>query len=102
FETTNVTPAGAASYVVTGPASATAGVAFNTLAVTAKDSFGNTATGYTGTAHFTSIDGQAVLPADYKFVAGDNGTHTFTATLKTVGSQTITATDTVTGTITGF
>ncbi len=53
--------------------------------------------------HFTSTDGAASLPANYTFVAGDSGVHTFTNayTLKTVGSQTITATDTVTGTITG-
>ena len=43
-----------------------------------KDAFGNTATGYTGTVHFTSTDGQAVLPADYTFTAGDAGIHTFT------------------------
>ena len=46
-----------------GPASATAGTAFN-FTVTALDQFNNTATGYTGTVHFTSTDGQAVLPAD--------------------------------------
>ena len=48
------------------------------VTVTAQDAYGNTATGYTGTVHFTSSDGQAVLPADYTFAAGDNGTHTFT------------------------
>ena len=41
------------------------------------------------------------MPANYTFVAGDNGVHTFTATLKTAGTQSITATDTVTRTITG-
>src|SRR5207302_1705192 len=77
------------------------------VTVTAKDQFGNTATGYTGTIHFTSNDGQAVagagLPANYTFVAGDNGVHVFTngVTLKTVGSRTVTAADTVTSTITG-
>src|ERR671922_300253 len=54
-----------------------------------------------GTVHFTSSDGQAVLPADYGFVAADAGVHTFSATLKTAGSQSITATDTVTSSITG-
>jgi hypothetical protein len=58
--------------------------------VTAFDKYGNVATGYTGTVHFTSTDGQAVLPADSKLT---NGTGTFSATLKTAGSQTITATD---------
>src|SRR5260370_39588848 len=37
----------------------------------------------------------SVLPGNYTFVAGDNGIHTFTngVTLKTAGSQTVTATD---------
>ena len=52
------------------------------------DAFGNTATGYLGTVHFTSSDGPAVLPANYTFIAGDNGVHTFTTvTLKTAGTQ---------------
>ena len=58
-------------------------------------------TGYTGTVHFTSSDGSAVLPANYTFTAGDAGTHVFSVTLKTAGTQSITATDTVTGSITG-
>lgn len=56
---------------------------------------------YTGTIHFTSTDTAATLPADYTFTADDHGRHTFTATLNTEGSQTITATDTTTSTITG-
>src|SRR5205814_1713405 len=73
------------------------------ITVTALDQFNNTATGYTGTIHFTSTDGAAVLPANYTFVGGDNGVHAFTnlTTLKTSGNQTVTATDTVTGSITG-
>jgi hypothetical protein len=73
------------------------------LTVTAQDIYGNTASGYTGTVHFTSSDGFATLPANYTFVAGDAGVHSFASgvTLKTGGSQTVTGTDTVTGTITG-
>src|SRR5262249_13155576 len=66
-----------------------------TFTVPVQDAFGNTATDYRGTVHFTSSDGQAALPADYTFTAADNGVHTFTATLKTAGTQSITATDTV-------
>src|SRR5439155_24037639 len=69
--------------------------------VTARGAFGNTAVGYTGTAHFTSSDGQAVLPANYTFTVGDAGVHAFSGTLKTAGAQSITATDTVAGSITG-
>jgi hypothetical protein len=73
------------------------------VAVVARDPYGNLATGYTGTVHFSSSDGQAALPANYAFTAADAGTHTFSngATLKTAGTQSVTATDTVTGSITG-
>ena len=96
-----VNPAAATTLTVSGFTTPTTAGAAHNVTVTAKDAFGNTATGYTGTVHFTSSDGAAVLPANYTFVAGDAGTHTFSATLKTAGTQSITATDTVTGTITG-
>ena len=72
--------------------------------MTALDQYKNVATGYTGTVHFTSTDGAAVLPSNYAFTSGtgsDNGVHTFSATFKTAGNQTITATDTTTSSITG-
>jgi hypothetical protein len=84
------TPGGATTFTVSAPASATRGTAFS-LTVTAKDQFNNTVTGYSGTVHFTSSDPQAILPADATLT---NGTGTFSATLKTTGSQTLTATDT--------
>jgi hypothetical protein len=96
-----VNPATAASLVVSGfPSPTTAGMA-QSVTITAKDRFGNTATGYTGTVHVTSSDLQAGLPADYTFVAGDNGVHMLMVTLKTAGTQTITATDRSTASITG-
>jgi hypothetical protein len=96
-----VNPAGASTLVVAGfPSPTTAGTAQN-FTVTADDAFGNVATGYTGTVHFTSSDAKAVLPGNYTFTAADAGQHTFSATLKTAGSQSLTATDTVTGSITG-
>src|SRR5207244_2512623 len=86
------------------PATATAGTAFSTT-VTARDAFANTVTGYAGTIHFTSTDGGAALelPGDYTFVGGDKGAHVFTSavTLVTAGTQTVTATDTVTNALTG-
>jgi uncharacterized repeat protein (TIGR03803 family) len=92
-----VNPAAAASLAFSNvPSSSTAGSAFN-VTVTAKDAYGNVATGYTGTVHFTSGDAKAVLPANYTFTSGDAGQHTFSVTLKTAGSQSLTATDTVTG-----
>ncbi|HWS16978.1 MAG TPA: hypothetical protein VN223_03150, partial [Candidatus Elarobacter sp.] len=57
---------------------------------------------YAGTVHFTSSDTQAILPADYTFLSSDAGFHQFTFTLKTLGSQTITATDTRSGGFSGI
>ena len=96
-----VTPAAASSFSVTGfPASTTAGVAHN-LTVTALDAFGNVATGYTGTATFSSSDPIASLPANYTFTAADAGVHTFSAALKRSGTQFIQAADTATSSIVG-
>ena len=82
---------------ISAPASATVGGTFS-VTVTALDRLGNTVTGYTGTVHFTSTDGHAVLPANATLV---NGVKTFNVTLRTSGSQTVTATDTVKASITG-
>ena len=96
-ESIDVVPGAASRFVVTAPPTATAGVGFP-VTVVAMDTYGNTATGYAGTVHFTSSDGNAVLSADASLV---NGTGTFSATLKTAGSQTVTATDTTSTTVTG-
>src|SRR5262249_35762135 len=78
---------------ISAPAGAVAGTAF-TVTVQAVNDLGNAVPGFT--VHFTSSDGQAVLPADYTFKTIDVGTHTFSVTLKTAGSQSITAADTLT------
>src|SRR5205085_330966 len=82
------------------PASATAGVA-RSVTVSAFDLAGNPNPVYTGTAHFTSSDYQAVLPADYTFTAADSGLYYFAVILRTAGSQTVTATDTHAPALTG-
>jgi len=84
----------AASLTLSAPATATAGSAFS-VTVTAKDAFNNVATGYRGTVSFSGGGAGATLPSAYTFVAGDNGTHTFTngVKLQATGSQTITVTD---------
>ncbi len=101
-QTVTVNPGSATALVLSGLSAQTAGTA-QTLLVTAQDLYGNTASGYTGTVHFTSSDGAASLPGNYTFVAGDAGVHSFSSgvTLKTAGSRSVTGTDTVTGTITG-
>jgi hypothetical protein len=108
FQVINTTPiavgatfaagGGAATHFsVTAPATAAAGSTFNFI-VTALTAANTTATGYTGTVHFTSSDGKAVLPANSALL---NGVMTLPAVLNTAGAQTITATDTVTASITG-
>lgn len=92
LETTSP-PVSTISLGVSGfPVTTTAGVA-GSFTVTMKNADGSTNTGYVGKIHFTSSDPQAVLPADYTFTAADLGVHTFTATLKTAGSQSLTAAD---------
>ena len=77
----------ATHFSVSAPASVTAGVAFN-VTVTALNGSNATVTSYTGTVHFSS-GSNGSLPADYTFVPGDNGAHTFSATLTTTGAQSL-------------
>ena len=95
----------ASSFILTAPPAVTAGTPFN-ITVTADNSSGATDTGYIGTIQFTSSDVQAGLPASFIFTSADQGTYTFAVTLKTAGSQSITAMDTtnsaVTGTVSGI
>jgi uncharacterized delta-60 repeat protein len=90
-----INPDVAASLVLTGPASATAGEPFM-VTVTAYDVFGNIATGYLGTITFTCDDPAATLPSDYPFQDTDQGTQSFQVTLNTPGmTWHLTVTDTV-------
>jgi hypothetical protein len=96
-----VNPAAASTLSVSGfPSPLTAGSA-GSFTVTAVDVYGNTASGYKGTVAFASSDAQASLPAAYTFTAADHGSHTFSATLKTAGTQSITAKDTAAPAVTG-
>jgi hypothetical protein len=90
---TLVNAAAASQLIVSGfPSPAMAGTPYS-FTVTAYDAYGNVATGYRGTVHFTSSDGIALLPQDYVFTAADAGQHTFNATLSSPGSQWIDAID---------
>jgi RHS repeat-associated protein len=73
----------------------TAGTPFS-VTVTVLDAGNNVVPGYSGTVTFASSDPLAGLPADYPFTTDDKGVHTFTVTLNTPGSQTLTVTDTAT------
>src|SRR5439155_6505061 len=107
-DTTNVSISGSSSvqvnsaapathFSIVAPSGATAGAAF-TLTVTALDANNNIATGYSDTVHCTSSDGLALLPPDSVL---SSGVGSFAVTLETASSQTITATDTGTSSITG-
>lgn len=87
----------ATHFSVSAPTTAQPGTAFN-FTVTALDVANNVAKSYRGTVHFSSTDAQAALSANSTLT---NGVGSFSATLQTPGTQTITATDTVTS-ITGF
>jgi hypothetical protein len=100
--TLTVNPGAATHFSISGPASTVAGAPLS-VTVTALDAYGDIATGYLGTIHFTSSDPFAALPANYTFVSADSGVHTFTnqSTLDTAGAQSITATDTGNATLIG-
>jgi N,N-dimethylformamidase beta subunit-like protein len=92
-----VNPGAAVSITMLVPGTVRANQTFS-VPVTLKDAYGNVATGYTRTLHFSSSDmaaqGGGRLPADYTFTAADAGTHTFSMSLMTPPSQTITVADT--------
>jgi hypothetical protein len=84
-----VNPGPVSQLTVAGfPSAATAGIPAN-FRVTVKDAYGNTVTGYASTVFFTSSDPKAVLPAPYTFSVAEDGAHSFSATLKTAGAQTL-------------
>ena len=66
--------------------------------VLAADAYGNLISSVADTVSITSSDSAAVLPANAALV---NGANSFTVTLKSLGSSTVTAKDTTTGTQTG-
>jgi hypothetical protein len=79
----------ATHFEVLAPASVTAGTAFN-VTVEALDASNNVVPNYTGTVHFSSTAGSAVLPADSMQTSG---TAMYSVTLNSIGTQTITVTD---------
>jgi hypothetical protein len=84
-------------FSVTAPANDTAGSSFN-FTITALDGANDVLPSYSGTVSFTSSDSQASLPVNSTLTSG---TGSFSATMKTAGSQVIIAADTVTASMTG-
>ncbi len=91
---TVTSPPAVDTFVISAPTTATAGASFN-VTVTAENASGARDTGYSGTVHFTSSDSHAVLPSGN--VTLTNGVGTFTVTLDTAGSQSVSVTDTTSG-----
>ena len=87
----------ASSFSVSAPANVTAGDVFQ-IVVTAEGESGDTQTDFLGTIHLGSTDPQAELPPDYTFSSSDLGVKSFSVTLKTAGTWSITVTS---GTATG-
>jgi sugar lactone lactonase YvrE len=98
--TVAVVPAPASHFLILAPATAVAGTPFDVV-LAALDPYLNVDGNYTGTVTWTSSDTDpgVVLPADYTFQASDHGAVTLPAavTLLTLGNQTLTATDPVSG-----
>jgi hypothetical protein len=87
--------------IINAPTVTTAGASFS-ITVTAVDALGKTKTGFTGKVHFSSNDPFATVPADYTFVSGDHGVHTFTGViLGKAGTRVISVDDTTTPDIAG-
>jgi hypothetical protein len=92
-----VLPAAVSRLALTGfPSSITAGTQ-GTFTVTAYDAYGNVATSFADTVHFTTSEAKFALPADTTIA---KGTGQFSATLFSAGTQSITVTDTTTPTLT--
>jgi hypothetical protein len=98
-----VTQASEASiFIITGlPNEVSVGQSI-TITVTARKPNGDVALDYLGTVRFQSSDGAANLPADYSFVVGDRGTHTFNVIFNSSGEQTLKVFDVVTPTLAGY
>jgi hypothetical protein len=76
---------------------ATTGTPF-TVTIRAVDRYGNNGYPYTGTVQLGTSDAAGSVPGPYTFLPTDGAQHAFPgAVLRTVGSQTITATDPATG-----
>jgi hypothetical protein len=61
--------------------------------VAATDDYDNVVPTYGDSVSFGSSDSRATLPSPWTFTAADRGVHSFTATLRTLGDQSITVGD---------
>src|SRR5262249_23589975 len=91
-----------AHFDLTVPNSVIPGRPFN-VTVAPKSTSNAGLPNYGNTVHFTSSDSASpTLPTDYTFIpASDQGSHTFSITLNTLGTETLTVTDTLVTAMTG-
>jgi len=92
-------PLGAGVAVTGFPSTVTAGAA-GAFIVTANNATGPRTRTTPARSTSPAATPLAALPADYTFTAADAGVHTFSATLKTAGTQSLTVTDTTSGRLT--
>ena len=92
------TPSPATHFLVTAPSTGYTRASLP-IAVTALDAFNKPTTNYEGSVLITSSDGKALLPG--VAVAIHSGGGRFNATLESVGTQTLTATDSVYASVAG-
>ena len=94
--TSGITAVGVNGQLVTAsPATVTASTVFY-FAIRARDVNDITVPSYGGTVHFATTDGAGIVPANSTLTRGEG---VFSATLNTPGTWTLTAVDTVTGSI---
>jgi PKD domain/Chlamydia polymorphic membrane protein (Chlamydia_PMP) repeat len=84
-----VTAAAATRLDLAGQSSARAGDGF-LLTATARDAFGNVATGFTGLATFLSDDVHSTLPHGGSFTLADAGVKVFSLIFRTAGARSVT------------
>jgi hypothetical protein len=90
----------ATQFYVDVPGNITPGVP-TYVTVVALDTNGDPTSNYTGTVNLSTTDAKSNLPSTYTFTASDQGQHTFQVAFQTPGTQTVTATDSATSSITG-
>ncbi len=83
-----VAPAALSHFEFLAPKSVNAGEAFG-VSVIAKDAFGNTVTGYTGSVYFNCSDGDYSYRQHVTFAEADLGARHFGVILRTAGLQAI-------------
>jgi len=87
---------------ISGLPSTTTSEVVNTIPFAADDGSNKRNVNYTGTVHLRSSDPTSKLGQDYTFMAADNSIGSFSAAFNTVGTEWLTAADSLDPNITGI